>query len=142
MQRSAFTMIELIFVIVILGILAAVAVPKFGGMKERADLAKARSDIASIRSSIMNERQSQIIKGNSSYISKLTVDTNATILFKGDGTRKLLTYGIKKGEWTHPADGDYTYTINGVSTNFTYDSDDGTFTCTPTATNYCDELVN
>jgi len=39
MKRSAFTMIELIFVIVILGVLAAVALPKFEGIKKQADLA-------------------------------------------------------------------------------------------------------
>ena len=36
MRRSAFTWIELIFVIVILGILAATAVAKLGGMSDRA----------------------------------------------------------------------------------------------------------
>ena len=37
MKRAGFTMIELIFVIVILGILASVAVPKLIGVKESAD---------------------------------------------------------------------------------------------------------
>jgi len=38
-SRTAFTMIELIFVIVILGILAAVALPKFAGMQGQAEQA-------------------------------------------------------------------------------------------------------
>jgi len=45
MQRKAFTLIELIFVIVIIGILATIAIPKFLGVK---DSAKKAAEIATM----------------------------------------------------------------------------------------------
>ncbi len=45
MKRAGFTMIELIFVIVILGILGAVAIPKLSGVKDDAQLANANENI-------------------------------------------------------------------------------------------------
>ena len=43
MRRSAFTWIELIFVIIILGILAATAIAKLGGMSDRATEVKLKA---------------------------------------------------------------------------------------------------
>ncbi len=45
MKKSAFTMIELIFVIVILGILAAVAIPKFTATRDAAVASKIAMNI-------------------------------------------------------------------------------------------------
>jgi len=44
-SKHGFTMIELIFVIVILGILGAVAIPKLSGIKDDAQLANANENI-------------------------------------------------------------------------------------------------
>src|SRR5205823_11813480 len=44
--RRAFTLIELLLVLVILGILAAIVVPKFSGRTEQAKLVAAQSQIA------------------------------------------------------------------------------------------------
>ena len=52
MKRSGFSMIELVFVIVILGVLAAVAVPRFVTTRTDAQVAMARSDIASTMKAI------------------------------------------------------------------------------------------
>ena len=66
--NKAFTMIEMIFVIVVLGILAAVAIPRFGATRTDAEISKGVADVASIRSAIITERQSRLIMGDNKYI--------------------------------------------------------------------------
>lgn len=46
-RRSAFTLVELLLVLVILGILAAIVVPKFAGRTEQARLTAAQTQISS-----------------------------------------------------------------------------------------------
>ncbi|HEX9691220.1 MAG TPA: prepilin-type N-terminal cleavage/methylation domain-containing protein [Gemmatimonadales bacterium] len=48
MDRKGFTLIELLIVVVIIGILAAIAIPKFGATKERAYLAAMKSDLRNL----------------------------------------------------------------------------------------------
>ena len=61
-MRKAFTMIELIFTIVIIGILAAVSIPKLSATRDDAVVV---SEITSLKQSISNLRGIYLTKGES-----------------------------------------------------------------------------
>jgi type IV pilus assembly protein PilA len=49
-SREGFTLIELLIVVVIIGILAAIAIPKFANTKEKAVVASMKSDLRNLAS--------------------------------------------------------------------------------------------
>lgn len=145
-SSSAFTMIELVFVIVVLGILSAIAIPKLSATRTDAQISKGRADIASIRSAILSERQSRLITGDASFISKL--HSSATAYFDGNGSATLLMYAItpkdSDGHWHGVAaagtNWTYKFKLQGADTKFTYTPSAGTFTCDTGAR--CSELTD
>ena len=85
-MKKAFTMIELIFVIVALGILAMVALPRLVSSKEDAEITRVKAEIAAIRSAIQTHRGANLLKQNGNGypkdLSKKTIEeiTNGTKL--------------------------------------------------------------
>ena len=85
--RKAFTMIELVFVIVVIGILSAIALPRFSDTADTAYLTKAQSTLAAVRAALATEKQKRILMGDTSpsitalgsgsyAFSKFSADTN------------------------------------------------------------------
>src|SRR4026207_1328633 len=48
LNRKGFTLIELLIVVVIIGILAAIAIPKFAATKDKAKLASVKTDVRTL----------------------------------------------------------------------------------------------
>jgi len=88
MNRTGFTMIELVFVIVVIGILAAIAVPKFAATRDDAVITKARATVGSLRSALSMERQKRILRGNASEDINISTAVG------------LLQYGLDSDRWT------------------------------------------
>src|SRR6476660_7196541 len=62
--RKGFTLIELLIVVVIIGILAAIAIPKFANTKEKAYIAAMKSDL---RNMVTAEEQHAADNGGSYF---------------------------------------------------------------------------
>ncbi|CAA6804253.1 MAG: Pseudopilin domain-containing protein [uncultured Campylobacterales bacterium] len=143
MTKTAFTMIELVFVIVVLGILATVAVPRLLVTRDDAIYSKARAEISAIQSGIETQKSKNILSGVRGYPSNLddvnstTYNTNDQLLFykKDDSTNSVLQTPVFSkigfaGHWVKTADNTYTlYIENTKPVVFTYNNSTGRFVC-------------
>ena len=136
-NRKAFTMLELVFVIAVIGILSAIAIPKFAATRDDAVITKAKTTVASIRNAIITERQKRTLRGVFTPFISLggTTGLNKSLFDFFDngsaptGTR-ILEYGLRScktgtstGCWQKVDNTHYTFKMpitNNVIT-FTFD---------------------
>ena len=116
-KRKGFMLLELIIVVAIIGILAAVAIPNLVGMTDEAKVAKIQSDLSTIGTAM---EVYHVKKGG-------TYPTNLSVLEGDNGyLKKVPDPPTGAGKYTIGNKGEVTCTFNGV----TYSSF-GTSTGTP-----------
>jgi len=87
-HQNGFTLIELLIVVVILGILAAIAIPKFSATKERAYTATMKTDLRNLITA-----EEEYFYDNTTYTS----DKSATGLDFNESTGVTVTVTITAG---------------------------------------------
>ena len=119
MNKKGFTLIELIMVIVILGILAAVAIPQYFNLQDDANDAAEKGIIGGVRAGI----QTYFAK----YKDWPTALDSASAGACSTGNvcfGSVLAQGGVTEDWTVDASGNY---VGPNSGSYAYDSSDGSF---------------
>jgi len=118
-NEKGFTLIEIIAVLVILGILAAVAIPKYISMMDQARISAAQSAIAEVKAQCSNYYASQMLSGNGTTTQTAVLNSVGTSPYLGPdysvtaataGSGILVTVGTVKntaitaqtGTWYYP----------------------------------------
>lgn len=96
-MKKAFNMIELVFVIVILGILASIAVPRLITNKEDAQIVRAKTVISSVRSYIVIEHNNRILSGVGGYPPSLQSTDKPKEPFSAALSQKPIDWTIGSG---------------------------------------------
>lgn len=88
--QKGFTMIELVMVIVILGILAAVALPRFYDLQKDARVSKAQAIMGSVRSAAAIAHSAALVNSQTAVTGTVTME----------GANVTLRYGYPNGQAT------------------------------------------
>lgn len=143
-MSRAFTMIELIFVIVVLGILAGVAIPKLAATRDDATLAAMRANLATIMTAVQTQHGADLIAGNSAWktLNFTTTDKDANANYN---LSSLLSKPMKidvdcsktRNGFCGGGDNTVTIVVGGKRTLVTFNTANGTFDCGADAAGVC-----
>ncbi len=124
-RRTAFTLVELVMVIVILGLLAAVVVPKFTDIRSQAVNAAEQGVVSAVRSGINMYHMAQLAQGNDGYPNKLDNATNGVASQTNPLFTEVIDGGVTDSNWKKTGTRTYKYLPTG--NRYRYNKNTGKF---------------
>lgn len=127
-KRKSFTLLEIIFAITVIAIMAMVAIPNVFSTLDRTNIIKLKSDIALIRSAIKTVKNQATFKNDNTILTKL--DDDNKFLFKNILTQPIISKEASAGSWSKMSDTQYKAWVDAdIFVLFTYNKTNGNFDC-------------
>jgi prepilin-type N-terminal cleavage/methylation domain-containing protein len=126
LTHTGFTLVELVMVIVIIGLLAAVVMPKFSDIKTEAQSAAEEGAVAAVRSGIKLAHMSSLAQGSDTYPTTLDSASNGDASETNPLFTDVVEGGITDGNWKKTGTRRYEY--KPTKARYTYDRSTGKFT--------------
>jgi prepilin-type N-terminal cleavage/methylation domain-containing protein len=122
-NQEGFTLIELVIIILVLGILAATAIPKFYDLTAKAKEAAEKGVVGGVRGGIAIAYASNLVNGSTNFPGALGGTAPGTASAGNPFFGNVLAPGITDGTWTltgavYTGPGGGTYQYSSVSGTF------------------------
>lgn len=120
-RSRAFTLVELIVIIVVLAILSGVAIPKYIDYTTRAKESTARATLGAVRTAIANFYANSALTGTPAYPTLVQLQTTGTVMqeaISANPYNNASTIGAATWAATPPVTGSFGYNYDVASGRF------------------------